>query len=69
MNPDEFVPLSATELRRLLKGDRDVGREMRHAIARSLTMDVLTGLVPHRLGLAVAEHRWPVNIAGPNFDE
>ena len=66
---DAFVPLSAAEIRNLLKEDRDVGRKMRHAIARSLTIDALTGLVPHRLRQAVAEHRWPVNIVGLNFDE
>lgn len=69
MNPNGPVPLSSMEIRRLLKDDRGVDREVREAIARSLAMDALAGLVPQRLRLDVAAHRWPVAIIGMDLEE
>ena len=61
------VPLSSSEILRLLKDDRDLDRVLRDAIARSLAMDALAGLVPQRLRLDVAERRWPVMIVGTDL--
>ena len=68
MQPTGPVPLSSSEILRLLKDDRGVDREMRDAIARSLAMDALAGLVPQRVRLDVAAHRWPVTIVAPDLE-
>ena len=68
MEPNGPVPLSSAGIRRLLKDDRGLDREMRDAIARSLAVDALAGLVPQRLRLDVAAHRWPVTITSANFE-
>jgi hypothetical protein len=65
MQPDRPAPLSSSEILRLLKDDRGLDGEMRRAIASSLAIDVLTGVVPQRLRLDVASHRWPVSIVDP----
>ncbi len=56
------TPLSSMDLRRLLRDDRSLDRQMRQTIARSLEVDALAGLVPQRIHLAVQAHRWPVMI-------
>lgn len=68
MECNEPVPLSSAEILRLLKDDRGLDRQVRDAIARSLAMDALSGLVSQRLRLDVAERRWPVTIIGPEFE-
>ena len=66
MQPDG--PLSSSEILRLLKDDRGVNRELRSAVARSLAIDAIAGLVPQRLRLDVAAHRWPVSIVDLELD-
>ncbi len=68
MRPNGATPLSSMDLRRLLRDDRGLDREMRQAIAKSLAMDALAGLVPHRLRLAVEAHRWPVSFIGTDLE-
>ena len=60
MRQNAPVPLSSTEIMRLLKDDRVLDSGLRQAIAKSLAMDALAGLVPQRLQMAVQAHRWPV---------
>src|SRR4051812_4233077 len=62
IRPNEPIPLSSTEIRRLLRDDRGLDPGVRQAIAKSLALDALAGLVPHRLQLAVQAHRWPITI-------
>jgi hypothetical protein len=56
------------DLRRILQQDRELDYEMRDAIARSLAADVVAGLVPARLRLAVASRHWPVALIAPEGD-